>query len=210
MPRKFLFISNIVKFLRVDLALFRQNIDKGEPTDTVRALRFNIGLQTEDIRKTLGPNCSEDDVRKWKVSVVRDYRVFKIKILSRKLRESLLGSTWIMRRRTKRSPKTWRNVNKRYVFFRPTFFVIQIMRSHLWPVYSKLLLTSDTFAIPHKSLAQAYMQKTFGNDRGRHLSGDHITPPRQHSRSGYICKHRTESINSRLCFRTLRGKLQSV
>ena len=73
MPRKFLFISNIVKFLRVDLALFRQNIDKGEPTDTVRALRFNISLQTEDIRKTLGPNCSENYVKKWKVGVARDY-----------------------------------------------------------------------------------------------------------------------------------------
>ena len=85
MPRKFILISNIVKFLRADLAFFRQNIDKGEPTDTIRALRFNIGLQTEDIRKTLGSNCSEAYVKKWKVSVVRDYRVFKIKILSSKL-----------------------------------------------------------------------------------------------------------------------------
>ena len=43
MPRKFILISNIVKFLRADLAFFRQNIDKGEPTDTVRALCFNVG-----------------------------------------------------------------------------------------------------------------------------------------------------------------------
>ena len=64
----------------------------------------------------------------------------------------------------------------------PPFFVIQIMRSHLWPVYSKLLLMSDTNTIPRKNLARVYMKKTFANDRWQHLSGDHTvrggaTPP---------------------------------
>ena len=61
MPRKFSLNLTLLN-LHVDLSSFRQNFDKGEPTDSIRSLPFNIRVQTEDIRRTLGPNYSDDYV----------------------------------------------------------------------------------------------------------------------------------------------------
>ena len=68
MPRKFNFDLTLLN-LHVDLSSCRKNVDKGEPTDSIRSLRFNIRVQTEDIRRTLGPGYSEDYVQRWKVHV---------------------------------------------------------------------------------------------------------------------------------------------
>ena len=87
MPRKFNFDLTLLN-LHVDLSSCRKNVDKGEPTDSIRSMRFNIRVQTENIRRTLGQNYSDDYVRRWKVSAFRLSNIRHKIFVQETLRES--------------------------------------------------------------------------------------------------------------------------
>ena len=165
MPRKFSFDLTLLN-LRVDLSSSRQNVDNGEPTDPIRSLRFNICVQTENIRRTLGQNYSDDYVQRWKVSAFRlsniRHHIFVQEALRESTRKHLdYAKTYRMQ------PENVARCEQEVIFF-PIFlsFVeILILMSQLWPLYPHFFLTSDANAIRCKNLARAYMQKIFANDR---------------------------------------------
>ena len=87
MPRKFSFDLTLLN-LCVDLSSFRQNVDNGEPTDSIHSLRFNICIQAENIWRTLGQNYSDDYVWRWKVSAFRLSNIRHHIFVQEALRES--------------------------------------------------------------------------------------------------------------------------
>ena len=79
MPCKFLFTFSFHNLLHIDLLTWRQNINKGGPPTIKCVYCFWLGLQTADICKSLGSNCTENFVKQWKVSVFTFLKNFKLR-----------------------------------------------------------------------------------------------------------------------------------